>query len=236
MIFPVLLAKFLSAGAVAQAATGAGVVVIAFTGAGAAGALPAPVQDTFSTVVAAVSPLKPPTSGATGETPEQKPGTVPVTLPEDAETVTTEDAGDVEVLEVDEEAEATEAYVKAWALKEPDGSQSFTAWVHEGNQDHRVKDWLRAHGMSFGDVVSARASGKGFSEEELAVLGVDVGGVADAPTAPESDEDVTDTETETETVQTEQTTAGAATEDRGSRGNGNGNGRSEGKSKGNGKN
>ena len=51
MIFPALLAKFLSAGAVAQAATGAGVVVVAATGAGATGALRDDVQDTFTTVV-----------------------------------------------------------------------------------------------------------------------------------------------------------------------------------------
>jgi hypothetical protein len=51
MFFPALLAKFLSAGAVAQACSGAGIVLVAFTGAGAAGVLPGPVQDTFSSVV-----------------------------------------------------------------------------------------------------------------------------------------------------------------------------------------
>ena len=51
VFFPALIAKFLSAGAVAQAATGAGVVLVAFTGAGAAGVLPDPVQDTFTSVV-----------------------------------------------------------------------------------------------------------------------------------------------------------------------------------------
>ena len=39
MIFPALLAKFLSAGALAQAATGDTVVVVAVTGAGATGVL-----------------------------------------------------------------------------------------------------------------------------------------------------------------------------------------------------
>ena len=57
MFFPVLLAKFLSAGAVAQAATGAGVVLVAVTGAGAAGVLPDPLQDTVATAVETVTPL-----------------------------------------------------------------------------------------------------------------------------------------------------------------------------------
>ena len=47
MFFPALLAKFLSAGAVAQAASGAGIVVVALTGAGVVGVLPRPVHDTI---------------------------------------------------------------------------------------------------------------------------------------------------------------------------------------------
>src|SRR5688500_12320445 len=62
MIISALFVKFLSAGAVAQAATGATVAVVAFTGVGAVGALPDPVQDTFATVVAEITPLQPPTS------------------------------------------------------------------------------------------------------------------------------------------------------------------------------
>lgn len=54
--FTALIAKIASAGAVAQAATGAGIVLVSFTGLGAAHALPAPVQHTFSTVVSAISP------------------------------------------------------------------------------------------------------------------------------------------------------------------------------------
>jgi hypothetical protein len=54
MFFPALLAKILGAGAVAQAATGVGVALVAFTGAGTAGALPDPVQHTFAGVVATV--------------------------------------------------------------------------------------------------------------------------------------------------------------------------------------
>jgi hypothetical protein len=51
MLFPALLAKLLSAGAIAQAATGAGVAVVVVCSAGAAGVLPDPVQETFSSIV-----------------------------------------------------------------------------------------------------------------------------------------------------------------------------------------
>ena len=51
MIFPALLAKFLSAGAVAQAATGAGVVIVVATGAGATGVLGEEVQDSLTGIV-----------------------------------------------------------------------------------------------------------------------------------------------------------------------------------------
>jgi hypothetical protein len=51
MFFPALLAKLLSAGAMAQAASGAGICLVAFTGAGVAGVLPGSVQETFSSVV-----------------------------------------------------------------------------------------------------------------------------------------------------------------------------------------
>ena len=59
MIFSALIVKFLSAGAVAQAATGATVAVVAFTGVGAVGALPDPVQDTFATVVSEITRSSP---------------------------------------------------------------------------------------------------------------------------------------------------------------------------------
>jgi hypothetical protein len=58
--FTAIFAKIASAGAIAQAATGAGIVLVGFTGVGAAGALPTPVQHGFATVVAAVTPLSPP--------------------------------------------------------------------------------------------------------------------------------------------------------------------------------
>lgn len=68
--FTAILAKIASAGAVAQAAAGAGIVLVGFTGTGAAGALPDPVQHTFATVVATITPLtapdRPDRSGSTG--------------------------------------------------------------------------------------------------------------------------------------------------------------------------
>jgi hypothetical protein len=73
--FTAIIAKIASAGAVAQAATGAGIVLVGFTGAGAAGALPDPVQHTFTTVVATITPVTAPegTGGTTTTT------TAPVT-------------------------------------------------------------------------------------------------------------------------------------------------------------
>jgi hypothetical protein len=55
--FSAIFAKIASAGAIAQAATGAGIVLVGFTGVGAAGALPTPVQHGFTSVVAAISPV-----------------------------------------------------------------------------------------------------------------------------------------------------------------------------------
>ena len=51
MFFPALLAKFLSAGVVAQACSGAGIALVAFTGAGATGLLGDDVQTTITSVV-----------------------------------------------------------------------------------------------------------------------------------------------------------------------------------------
>lgn len=57
--FSAIIAKIAGASAVAQAATGAGIVLVGFTGAGMAGVLPNPVQHTFATVVSSVTPLTP---------------------------------------------------------------------------------------------------------------------------------------------------------------------------------
>lgn len=83
--FSAILAKIAGASAVAQAATGAGIVLVGFTGAGAAGVLPASVQHTFATVVSNVTPLTAPDPQAAADT------TAPTdtTTPSDTTTATT---------------------------------------------------------------------------------------------------------------------------------------------------
>ena len=142
MIFPVLIAKFLSAGAIAQAATGAGVVVVAFTGIGAVGALPAPVQDTFATVVETVTPLEAPTSDETAGTVPDEAVVEEVTATEPtAEATVTEPAGDATETALTEEK---------WAEEGPAAGQSFGSWVSEGAH----------HGWVDGKVVSEWAHKK----------------------------------------------------------------------------
>ena len=173
MTIPVLLAKFLSAGAVAQAATGAGVVLVAVTGVGAVGALPAPAQNTFSTVVATVTPLTPPTSGeGIGDTDSQDAaGEIPVTALDDADT------GSVE----DDEAPVAEFDVAAWALAGPKGYDSHGAWVTASAENPDLKAALKAKGVSFGAVVSGWANGKGVDADVLAALGVESDESTDEP-------------------------------------------------------
>jgi hypothetical protein len=124
MIFPVLIAKFLSAGAVAQAATGAGVVVVAFTGIGAVGALPAPVQDTFATVVETVTPLEAPTSDETAGTVQDDTAVEEVTVAEPTAEAT--------VAEPTADATETALTEEKWAQEGPAAGQSFGSWVSEG--------------------------------------------------------------------------------------------------------
>jgi len=125
MFFPALLAKFLSAGAVAQAASGAGIALVAFTGAGVAGVLPEPVQETFSSVVGTETAAEEPTApeDATGsETPDD---------------VTGEDTSDVVAPAGD--PEPTDAF-------ELDPSKSFGEQVsgrvvHGEIDGRKVSDW-----------------------------------------------------------------------------------------------
>ena len=218
MILSALFVKFLSAGAVAQAATGATVAVVAFTGVGAVGALPDPVQDTFATVVSEITPLQPPTS----EEPTEEP-TEEVVLEE----IGTEDLGTTE--ETPADADVVAAQAKAWALEGPAAGESFSAWVGEGSKED-VKAWLRERGMTFGNVVSRWASGKEFTAAELEALGADdePTETTTEPTDPDADDVVVEDESETDSAE-------AVTEDRGSRGNGNGSSNGSGKGKGNGK-
>jgi hypothetical protein len=222
MILSALIAKFLSAGAVAQAATGATVAVVAFTGVGAVGALPDPVQDTFATVVSEITPLEPPTSEEATEevVPEEE------ALAEDVET--TDEVAEEAAVPTD--AEVLEAQVKAWALEGPADGQSISAWANEGSKAD-VKSWLRAKGMTYGNVISAWASGKGFTDEELVALGADLDEPTETPTEVVTDPADVVVEDVPETEQADV----ATTEDR-TRGNGKAAGAGKSTGKGNGKN
>jgi hypothetical protein len=133
LIFPALLAKLLSAGAVAQAATGAGVVVVVFTGAGAAGVLPNPVQSTFSSIVGSETSEEVATAGdeTTEATPTEAPATEDPALGSEADVTET-----VETSEVTDPAEPTEAEDGDLTLVEwqrgPAADQSFGDWVSDG--------------------------------------------------------------------------------------------------------
>jgi hypothetical protein len=224
MIFPVLFAKFLSAGAVAQAATGAGIVVVAFTGAGAAGALPAPVQDTFATVVATVTPLEVPTSE---EAPEE---VVDETVPE-------EPILEESVAEEEPETPAAAFDAAAWELAGPAAYPSFGEWVADGARNGVA----RADGVRFGELVSQQARMKGLAARDLEAEledvapeledeGIDVQTLTAAATAAEVDAPAEEAEPQVATTQrgSRGTGNGAAATDRGERG-GDGNGRGNGR-------
>lgn len=108
MFIPALIAKFLSAGAVAQAATGAGIVLVAFTGAGTAGALPDGVQHGFATVANEVGvtvddPTAPAPAPEPASAPAPEPAPEPAPAPAPAPTGTdTTSAGGAEVTTDDE--------------------------------------------------------------------------------------------------------------------------------------
>ena len=192
MIFPVLFAKFLSAGAVAQAATGAGVVVVAVTGAGAVGVLPDPIQDTVAGVVETVTPLDlPSTDDETSAGAEQLatdevlPDGVPTTEP------VTE--------EVTDPAAPAEFDAVEWAELGPEGYDSFGQWVSLGAHN---KDLLEAGGVRFSTMVRDFARAKGMGEDELeaeleseglAVEDLTDGTTEVAPVAPEVQEQTVET-------------------------------------------
>jgi hypothetical protein len=126
MIFPALLAKFLSAGAVAQAASGAGICLVAVTGAGAAGVLPGPVQETFTSIVSSDSTQQ--TAPAEDTTPATA---TPQSTPTEDPAAATPEVG--------------ELTFDKWE-DGPVPGQSFDAWVSEGARhgytDHdTIKDW-----------------------------------------------------------------------------------------------
>lgn len=197
MIFPALLAKILAGGALAQAATGATVVVVAVTGAGAAGVLPGPVQDRFAAVVEVATPFEAPTS----EEPTDEPPVTeePVEEPVD-QTPVGEPVVDEEPVEepVEEPAELT---AEEWAAGPTEEHATFGAWVSSASGNEAIKAELRAQGTSFGQVVSSWARAKGKTTEDLVAEGVDLGELAedgevaiDEPEAGSTDEEVVETQ------------------------------------------
>jgi len=220
MIFPVLLAKFLSAGAIAQAATGAGIAVVVVAGAGAAGVLPDPVQSTVSTVVETVTPFELPT------------GEEPVTEEPVTEEPVTEEPVVEEPVEEDVDGEVPAEDVEfdpaTWVAEGPAEGQSFGEWVSASAHNPELREWLRAEGHTFGSMVSHWAHKKGLDDQELAEEGVDLDDLTEEPTTEPVEE-------ETE-VETEAADDGVATDKKSNgKGNGNGKGAGNGHGQGNGK-
>jgi hypothetical protein len=222
MIFPALLAKFLSAGAFAQAATGAGVVLVTVTGAGAAGVLPAPVQDSFATVVATVTPLEAPTS-------EEEPlADEPV---EDEAPVEEVPADEMPAQEpaVEEPADAAAFDAASW-LAGPQGTESFGEWVSQAAGNAEFKAELKAEGRNFGSIIRDWAHRKHMDAEDLAAEGVDLDELTEdgaEPTTVVEPEAPAEVEAGTQDAGTQ-----AVTGERGNRGNGNGNGNGNGRGNG----
>jgi hypothetical protein len=188
VIVPALIAKFLSAGAVAQAATGATVVVVAVTGAGTVGALPDDAQETFSDLTGINETVEEPTDGIT------EPVIEPVDDGEGS------DPTEVPLTEVPEEdADAGTFDAELWAAGyDPDVYPSFGAWVSLAAHNKGELAEVMAEGgyRNFGAMVRAEAHKKGMDEDELADELEEEGlGLEDL----EDGEDVTDGETGTET-------------------------------------
>ena len=223
MIFPALLAKFLSAGAVAQATAGAGAVVVVVTGAGVVGVLPGPVQDTVATVVETVTPLD--LEGGDeakkvvdGDGTGADAGVVPAATPTTSAP-----------------AESTEAAFDATEWRAgPDDDDSFGSWVSEGAHN---KDAIEAaaalrgeEGFRFGHLVRSVASAHHIDIAEVEVDGVELEKILETTTtAPEVAQ-----ETATATTGRGDGKASGATNGN-SGGNSGGNG-GQGASKGNGRN
>jgi hypothetical protein len=235
MFFPALLAKFLSAGAVAQAAAGAGVALVAMTGAGAVGVLPDPVQDTVAVAVETVTPF---------DLPEGE-ETEPVEEPTVVEPSVDEPAAPAADEEVDEVVPAEEVVFDAEVWEEgPDAYPSFGAWVSEGAHNKAALEAAAAlrgdEGFRFGQLVRTWAQHKHVDIQDVEVDGVELEELIE--TTP-----TTEPEVAQETVAPAQQTAGTEAGTRGNgkttgngSGNGNGNGGNgnggNGNAKGNGRN
>jgi hypothetical protein len=222
MFFPALLAKLLSAGAIAQACTGAGVAVVLVTGAGAVGALPDPVQNTVSSVVGAVTPFDLPSGeGTDGDEPA-------IDEPVVEEPTAEEPAVEEPAVE---EPEAEQPVVEdpaafdpeAWAGDGPQDGQTFGQWVSLGAHNKA----LLGEDVHFGQIVSTWAHKKHLDADDLENEGVDLDELTDTP-----DEPATEVGSGTDdTVQQATTQGGGHGKGKGdakSTGNGSGKGKSTG--------
>jgi hypothetical protein len=224
MLFPALLAKLLSAGAVAQAATGAGIAVVVVTGAGVAGVLPDPIQETVATAVETVTPFELPADEDTTEEPVD-------------ETTVEEPVTDETVVEEELPAAPAAFDAQGW-LAGPQDGQTFGSWVSQGTHNKALLiESLRAEGVSFGQLVSARASQKGLDADHLAAEGVDLDELTDAVDEPVTGTEAGETPTgEIQVATTQRGNGGKATGGGGSN-SGNGNGKDGGSNgRGNGRN
>jgi len=135
MFLPALVAKFLSLSAVAQAASGVGIAVVAFTGAGATGLLGNDVQTSLTSVVGAAD--------TTGDV------STPVASPTATETETPAvETPAVATPAVETPAPAAARDPEAAQKSGPADGETFGAWVHEafpdGKADGRiVSQWAR---------------------------------------------------------------------------------------------
>jgi hypothetical protein len=200
VLLPVFLTKFLATGALAKAATGAGVAVVAFTGAGAVGVLPDPVQDTFSSIVGAET-----VSDETQTDVDEDLTTDGEVADEETVEEPTEDDGTEDDGTEEETAEPEAFDPVAWAADGPQGDQTFGEWVREAAR----------HGGVDGQTVRDWAHRKGMQEDDLEAEGVDLDALTEGePAEPATGDQALTTET-TETAPSQ--------ERPGNRGNGAGN-------------
>ena len=186
VIVTALIAKFLSAGAVAQAATGAGVVVVVVTGAGSAGVLPGEAQETFSDLTGINETVDEPTDDLA------EPVTEPVDEGDGA------DPTEVPLTEVfEEEADADAFDAELWAQGyDPDVHASFGAWVSLAahNKGELAEVMAKGGYRNFGAMVRAEAHKKGVDEDELEDELVEEG--LDLADLTDGDTDATEQESE----------------------------------------
>ena len=137
--FTAIIAKIASAGAVAQAATGAAIVLVGFTGAGAAGALPDPVQHTFATVVDHVTPLTAPDPGQSDGTTTTTATTSSDATETSSSTAATSTSSDASESADPSESEHPDNFGKrvSSAAHESGGvdGHDVSSWAHERNQE-----------------------------------------------------------------------------------------------------